>query len=120
MLPNRRTDNSIRIFFIDFHDPLVTPGQPEELTHQIRVVAFPNNEGLPFNAMESSSGAFASESQLMQAAGPTRNGIAETSITVEVCFYEDEGWWYLRKSTGIGILSRSLSPKPLQPICFSS
>jgi len=110
MLPNRCTDKSIRIFFIEFHDPLVAPERPGELTHQIRIVAFPNNEDLPFNATEPSSGAFASESELMQAAGPTRKGMAETSITMEVYSYEYEGWWYLTKSTVIGILSRS--PKP--------
>lgn len=32
MLPNGCADNSIRIIFIESHDPLVAPGRPEELT----------------------------------------------------------------------------------------
>jgi len=75
MLPNRCTDNSIRIFFVEFHDPLVAPERPEELTLQIRVVAFRNNAGLPIDATESSGGAFVSESQLMQATELRRKGI---------------------------------------------
>jgi hypothetical protein len=35
MLPTGCTKNSIRIILIEFHDPLVTPELPEELTLQI-------------------------------------------------------------------------------------